>query len=398
MSNKLQSFKNTAIAFSIVSIIVCFIFNYRLFEEFVIDLRIIPIMVGGLYAGIGPIVGLLTIILRGLYGFNIGYFATSIFIIVISLIFWRIFPWFLKLSARQRIIFFTGMTFIVSFFPPLFMDIYQKDNLGFDIYFAYLLLQPIGALIISITIEITCKTVKLHQHLVKAERLEVVEKMAAAISHEIRNPLTSAIGFVQLMQDETISKDKSDQYLSILKSELFSAEKVIRNFLTLSKPELPTVETLNVNSELQFVINKLQPAATRSLVSIQTKWTESVWIHGDRQSFHQCFINIIKNSIEAMENGGTVTVEVESTSTNIDIRVQDTGKGMTQEQIEHLGEPYYSTKGEMGTGLGVMVAFNIVRAMKGKINIKSEIGKGTSFEFSFPIEEQQREKASSYNN
>src|SRR5690606_7165823 len=99
------------------------------------------------------------------------------------------------------------------------------------------------------------------------------------------------------------------------------------------------------------------------------------------------FVNIIKNSIEAMENGGTITVEVDSTPSNVTIRIHDTGKGMSPEQVERLGEPYYSTKGESGTGLGIMVAYNIVRAMKGTINVKSEVGKGTTFEFTFPAEE-----------
>ncbi|MBW8349332.1 ATP-binding protein [Bacillus sp. IITD106] len=282
------------------------------------------------------------------------------------------------------------MSLIISIFLIIFFELNQQPypvfDTVFDIVFGYLIIQPLGVAIIAIIIEIVCKSLYLRRHLVKTKRLEVVEKMAAAISHEIRNPLTAAIGFVQLMQDETITKDKSDQYLSILKSELNSAEKVIQNFLNFSKPQIETIELLDVNEELQFVVNTLQPLAKKSMVTIDTKFEATIQIMGDRQSFHQCFVNIIKNSIEAMDDGGTITIEVESSQTNHLIRIQDTGKGMTAEQIEHLGEPYYSTKGESGTGLGIMVAYNIVRAMNGTISVKSEVGNGTTFEFAFPTE------------
>ncbi|MBS4195037.1 ATP-binding protein [Lederbergia citri] len=386
-SNNLDSFKILAIIFSLVSLAICFVFSYRFHEDLTLDLRVIPFTIGGLYVGIGPLMGLIIIFIRGMYGIDFGFFSTVIIIVSFSLVYWKMSPWFLKQTYRQRVIIATGMCFIVNLFPVLFLEISQQPHPLFDVYFAYLIIQPLGVAIIAMIIEIVCESLYLRRHLVKTKRLEVVEKMATAISHEIRNPLTAAIGFVQLMQDETITKNKSDQYLSILKSELNSAEKVIQNFLNFSKPQIETIESLDVNEELQFVVNTLQPLAKRSMVTIDTKFLTTVQIMGDRQSFHQCFVNIIKNSIESMEDGGTITIEVESSQTNHIIRIQDTGKGMTPEQLEHLGEPYYSTKGESGTGLGIMVAYNIVRAMKGTISVKSEVGKGTTFEFSFPKEE-----------
>ncbi|MBS4200010.1 HAMP domain-containing histidine kinase [Bacillus sp. FJAT-49732] len=386
-SDNLRSLKTIAILFCFASLIICFAFKFRFQEDILLDLRTIPFTIGGLYLGIGPIIGLFIIVVRGMYGINFGFFSTAIIIAFTSLIFWRMSPWFLKTSSRQRVIIATIMTFIVNLFPVILMEISQKPFSIYDVYFGYLIIQPIGSAMIAIIIEILFKTIYLRHHLVKTKRLEVVEKMAAAISHEIRNPLTAAIGFVQLMQDETISNDKRDQYLSILKSELNSAEKVIQNFLNYTNPQIERVESLNVNDELDIVTNIMQPLAKRNSVTIESKFSSIFWINGNRQSFHQCFVNIIKNSIEAMETGGPLKVEVESTQTNAFIRIHDTGKGMTQEQVERLGEPYYSTKGESGTGLGIMVSYNIIRALNGTINVKSEVGKGTTFEFSFPIDE-----------
>ncbi|MCR2821841.1 sensor histidine kinase [Lederbergia panacisoli] len=386
ISKNQHSFKVQAIVFSILSLITCFAFTYQLHENILLNLYLIPILVGGLYVGLGPLLGLLAIISSGIYGFDIGFFSTVIVAIVSALLFWRISPWFFKRSVKQRMAIVTVMALIVGIYPPIIMQINQIPFPVFDVYFAYLVIQPLGAAMIAFVIELTCNTVHLRHHVVKSQRLEVVEKMAAAISHEIRNPLTAAVGFVQLMQDASISKDKSDQYLSIINSELNSAEKVIQNFLTFSQPQIESAEPLNINKELQFVIDILQPSANKNKVFIELNGSDIYWVIGDRQSFHQCFVNIIKNSIEAMENGGTITVEADSVPSEVNIRIHDTGKGMTPEQVERLGEPYYSTKGESGTGLGIMVAYNIVRAMKGTISVKSEVGKGTTFEFTFPAE------------
>jgi two-component system sporulation sensor kinase B len=221
------------------------------------------------------------------------------------------------------------------------------------------------------------------QQLIKAEKLKAVEQMGAAISHEIRNPLTAASGFVQLLQDDYLSRQKRKEYLSIVKEELISAERVIQDYLTFAKPSLETFEELNVKGELRQIINILQPLANQNSVEILTDFSVIGFIKGDQQKFRQCFVNVLKNGIEAMPNGGYLSITSEYTQNNVTIRVKDTGIGMTSEQLERLGEPFYSTKGKNGTGLGMMVVYSIVRAMDGNIWVESELGVGTTFHFEF---------------
>jgi len=108
------------------------------------------------------------------------------------------------------------------------------------------------------------------------------------------------------------------------------------------------------------------------------------FIKGDRQKFRQCFVNVLKNAIESMSTGGYLTISTEFSQSYVTIMVKDTGVGMKSEQLERLGEPFYSTKGKKGTGLGMMVVYSIIRAMDGSIWVESEEEKGTTFLFEFP--------------
>ncbi|MBS4177469.1 ATP-binding protein [Lederbergia citrea] len=382
-TNNLRSVQMTAVAYFIISLLICHVFTYPLSDNILLDLRWIPIMIGGLYMGLGPLLGILTIFIRGFFGFDFGFFSTVIFYGGVTLLCWRISPWFIKRSSKQRILFSVGLTLLFGIFQSIPIEFINGPYLVLDVWLAYLIIQPLGVVMIAVIIEEADKTILLRQHVVKSKRLEAVEQMAAAISHEIRNPLTAANGFVQLLQEESMPKETQVQYLSIIKSELKSADRIIQDYLTFSNPHIQSMEQLNAQEELQNIINLLQPSAHKNSVKIITTFSTIEMIEGDRQKFHQCFINIMKNSIESMPNGGILTVETESTPTNVIIRFQDTGIGMTREQLDRLGEPYYSTKGEMGTGLGITVAYSIIRAMKGTVYVDSTVGKGTMFEFTF---------------
>ncbi|WP_308128878.1 HAMP domain-containing sensor histidine kinase [Bacillus sp. sid0103] len=253
-----------------------------------------------------------------------------------------------------------------------------------DAWIAFLFIPPLGISIISYGIEFVKRNNEMQQQLIKAEKLKAVEQMGAAISHEIRNPLTAASGFVQLLQDDYLSRHKRKEYLSIVKEELISAERVIQDYLTFAKPSLEELEELNVKSELRQIINILQPLANQNSVEILTDFSVIGFIKGDGQKFRQCFVNVMKNAIEAMPNGGYLTIITEFSQNYVTISVKDTGIGMTEEHLERLGEPFYSTKGKNGTGLGMMVVYSIARAMEGAVWAESEVGVGTTFHFKFP--------------
>ena len=338
----------------------------------------------GLYVGIGPILIVAIIILRGFFGLDLGFFQTILIYAPLAIILWQIYPWFLNQIPNRRIFVTVCIGIIISMVTVMGMSFANTQTYWLDAWFAYLVIPQLGIGIISYAIEFIRKNTKMRQELIKAEKLKALEQMGAAISHEIRNPLTAASGFVQLLQDDYLSKQKRKEYLSIVKDELNSAERVINDYLTFVKPSLEKLEELNVKSELRQIINILQPIANQNSVEIITDFSVIGFIKGDSQKFRQCFVNVLKNAIESTPNGGYLTISTVFSQSYVSIRVKDTGVGMTKEQLERLGEPFYSTKGENGTGLGMVVVYSIVRALDGMIWVESKVGVGTTFHFKFP--------------
>jgi two-component system, sporulation sensor kinase B len=383
-SKKLAMSKIVTIVFFILLVWFCIQFSFNPVPYARYDLRIIPIVISGLYLGIGPIVIIAMMIIRGFYGLDLGLFETMILYVPLAIIMFYLYPWFSKQSSSKRIPVAILLGMVLGILTVSGMELINTKRMWLDAWFAYIVIPPLGIGIIAYCIEFFKRSIEMQQHLIKVEKLKAVEQMGAAISHEIRNPLTAASGFVQLLQDDYLPRNKRREYLSIVKEELNSAERVIQDYLTFAKPSLVSIEELNVKNELKQIINILQPMANQHSVEIITDFSVIGFIKGDRQRFRQCFINILKNAVESMPNGGHLYIETDFSQDNVTIRVTDTGIGMSKEQLERLGEPYYSTKGSKGTGLGMMVVFSLVRAMDGVIRVQSEVGAGTTFHISFP--------------
>lgn len=375
--------KRASLFYFVVSLILCSLFSYPIQSGYVLDLRIIPFLLGGLYLGFSPILGFLVIFFRAFHGIDVGFFIGVAFYTVFSLFIWYISPWFLKLTSNIRILFSTGITLLISIGTfTIALNKVSPDQL-LDIFIAYSIVPPLGVAMISAFIEIREKNQQLQQQLVIEEKLAALEQMGAAISHEIRNPLTTAIGYIELLDQFSFDRNNSKKYLTIIKDELDSAEGIIQDYLTFSKPIIESIEELDIQKELTHILKLLLPLANYHSVKVSTDFSTSETIQGDKSKFHQCFVNIIRNSIESMPYGGALTIKTIATQNKIIISIQDTGIGLSKEQIKRIGEPHYSTKGPKGTGLSMMVAYSILRAMRGTIDVQSEIGKGTISQFHF---------------
>ncbi|QRG68099.1 ATP-binding protein [Brevibacillus choshinensis] len=225
---------------------------------------------------------------------------------------------------------------------------------------------------------------QLNTELEKIEHLQTVSHLAASISHEVRNPLTVTRGFIQLLRDPALSQGKKLMYIDLSLKELDRAEHIISDYLTFAKPSMESDVSLNVNKELDYIIQVIHPFASMRNIALHIKKAnQELHIWGDRQKLHQALINLMKNGIEAIEGNGDLMITLQVIDGNITIIIEDTGNGMDQEQLQSLGTPFFTTK-EKGTGLGTMVAFSLIRAMQGEIDVKSECGKGTRFTISFP--------------
>lgn len=369
--------------FMIVSLIVCFLFSYQLNDSVILDLRLIPFLIGAFYAGMGVVLAILSVIIRGYYSFDFGFICHSFLYLFLAHLSIKWAPLFLSKPPKQRIAIIALSALTIGIMQSIVLGI-TFNEYSWYVYFSYLFIQPVGAGMVAFFLEELCKSFKYKSFKVESKKLEAVEQMGAAISHEIRNPLTAALGFVQLLENDYISDEERNLYLTILKNELHSAENVIHDYLTFSNPEIEK-DQIDLVLEVTNVVLSLKPQAISSNVRIITVLPKSVVIEGDRQKLRQSLQNIMKNAIEAMETGGILKVKLILQPSSVIIRIKDTGPGMTQEQIERIGEPYYSTKGDKGTGLGLMVVLSIIRAMNGTIHIESTLGKGTCFEITLPV-------------
>ncbi|MED1466825.1 ATP-binding protein [Bacillus salipaludis] len=221
--------------------------------------------------------------------------------------------------------------------------------------------------------------------MMKYEKLEVVSRLAAGVAHEIRNPLTTIKGFLQLSYSSKSSLNSN--YLDLLLEELNTVEKVINEFLSLANPHHETVfKKSSIKNMLQEVINQFKINALLNNSKIITKIDSRIpFVECIESQLKQVFINLIQNAIEATEKDGYIYISVKRIDNlRISISFTDEGCGISEERLHRLGEPYYSTK-EKGTGIGLMLSYKIIKHHHGEIFVTSKLGQGTKVEIIIPI-------------
>ncbi|MGM0875324.1 MAG: PAS domain S-box protein [Bacillota bacterium] len=234
--------------------------------------------------------------------------------------------------------------------------------------------------LIGYAVDIT-KEKETEQLLRKTEKLSVVGELAASVAHEIRNPLTSLKGFVQILQT---SSNENDLYYKIMLDELERINIIASELLVLAKPQQIQFQKRNINELLENVQSLLESEANLYCVTLDIQTNEHLpLIDCEPNQLKQLFINIMKNSIEASSKNIQVIVKMKDDA-NICIKFKDDGCGIDEERLKHLGEPFYSMK-EKGTGLGLTVSYRIVEFHKGQIHFTSKVDEGTTVELVLPI-------------
>lgn len=224
---------------------------------------------------------------------------------------------------------------------------------------------------------------EMEERLRKTEKLSVVGELSASVAHEIRNPLTSLKGFVQLLQRED---SKHQSYYQIMLDELNRINHIVSELLLLAKPQHIKFSKMSIQKVLNDVVSLLNVEASLYNVQIKENIPEEIlFLECEPNQLKQLFINLIKNSIEATTSGGTITITVDQVENNqLSITIKDNGCGISKDRLERLGEPFYSSK-EKGTGLGLTVSYKIVQSHRGTIQFDSEVDEGTTVQILFPL-------------
>jgi PAS domain S-box-containing protein len=218
--------------------------------------------------------------------------------------------------------------------------------------------------------------------IVHSEKLAVAGQFAAAIAHEIRNPLTAIKGFLQLLMRDVTDKSR---FFDIIFSEMSRIEMITNELLILAKPQAVKFAKRDIRFLMQQVVSFMDAQANMNNVLLQVDYGPSdLLVLCDENQLKQVFINFLKNAIEAMPDGGLMKIHMSRSVAGVStVRFTDQGTGMPEEMLEKLGEPFYTTK-ETGTGLGLMVTKRIVQQHGGDVRFSSKVGEGTTVELTLP--------------
>ncbi|WP_369901253.1 ATP-binding protein [Bacillus manliponensis] len=223
---------------------------------------------------------------------------------------------------------------------------------------------------------------EVHIKMKEAEKLAVLGRLATAIGHEIRNPLTALKGFTKL-QAEKHPQDST--YYDIMTQEIERMNEIVGELMLFGKPRSKEHDINDIKKIVTYVIQIVEQSASKQGITIQTEFPKSLpKINCDENQMKQVFLNLIKNAIEAMQNGGDIFVQAVASKDEVHIRITDTGCGIPESKIPKLREAFYTTK-EHGTGLGLMVTSKFIEEHEGKLHFKSSVGVGTTVEVLLPI-------------
>ena len=218
--------------------------------------------------------------------------------------------------------------------------------------------------------------------ILRSEKLAVVGELAAGVAHEIRNPLTSIKGFMQLAKQQG---EFNPRYVQIMLSEISRIDSIVSEYLSLAKPNKNSPKSLqNIDTLVRNVITLFESQTNLKNIMIHSKLDHSYQIMCNPNEIKQVLINIFQNAIEAIGSNGDIFITLKNISEDgVEIIVIDNGCGIEKERLKKIGEPFFSTK-EKGTGLGLLTSNRIIEKHNGTIKIHSEVNKGTEVRVFLP--------------
>jgi len=241
---------------------------------------------------------------------------------------------------------------------------------------------------------------------IESERLHSLTLLAASVAHEIGNPLNALHIHLQLMSrevkklrqpghatdgvEDAVAAEKIEHYLDVAKGEIARLDYIVTQFLQAIRPSAPKFADASLNDVVRETLELLRPELENRRLTVKEKPARRLPLAPlDAGQIKQSLLNLIKNAMQAMTPGGTLTVETGQNTEEVWVSVADTGGGIPPDQVNLIFEPFYTTK-KKGTGLGLMIVQRIVRQHGGHIELESRVGQGTTFRIWLPRREKQQ--------
>lgn len=214
------------------------------------------------------------------------------------------------------------------------------------------------------------------------ERFISLGRMVSVLAHEIRNPLEAIGGAAEFVREKAKTPEER-RMLDIIVNEVFRLDSLLKEFIEFTRISLNRIERVNLKKEVEDVISLFRFQEGRCDFVFESP-PEDIYVSGDPEKIRECLINVIKNGIEAMEGEGKLEIEIMNDGRYVNVICKDNGVGIPEEILPKVFEPFFTTK-HGGTGLGLSVVYRIMELHGGKVEIKSERGRGTTVILSFPI-------------
>lgn len=231
------------------------------------------------------------------------------------------------------------------------------------------------------------------EQLVQAAKLIAIGELASNVAHEINNPLTSILGYAELIKEErnmgNILKD-----IEIIEKESLRAREIVQQLLEFSRKRPLEIKRININEIIEDVIGLVSLKTKDTRIQLTKVLEKLPFIEGDENQIKQVFLNIINNAIFAMQGEGTLGINTKVLDDSLSIIISDTGKGIPKEVIPRIFDPFFTTKKEKGTGLGLSISYKIIQSHSGNISVESKEGIGSKFTVTLPLQAEGSKKQS----
>jgi signal transduction histidine kinase len=234
------------------------------------------------------------------------------------------------------------------------------------------------------SIKVITEKKKMEEQMMQSEKLASIGRLAAGFAHEINNPLTNISLYAQILQERVRGENR--KMLGIIRNQTDVAARIVKNLLEFTYHHPENYVPTQLNEILTKALDFLEPQFRQANVDVYLELDpELSRIRGDESQLQQVFVNIFTNAVDAMSEGGVLRVGTLNNGDYVEARISDTGCGIPEENLSKIFDPFFTTKevGE-GTGLGLFISYGIIQKHDGLIRVKSEVGKGTTFNIQLP--------------
>jgi two-component system NtrC family sensor kinase len=226
------------------------------------------------------------------------------------------------------------------------------------------------------------------EQLLQSEKLAAMGRLTSQIAHELNNPLYGIMNTLELLKTEVAPQSKRRKILEMALSETVRLSDLLRKMLSFSKPDQERRQPVDINTVIDEILLLHEKQLRENDIQIASTFADGLSrVNASKDQLRQVFLNMVANARDAMPNGGTLTVATSDDGENIIIEITDTGTGIKEEYMEKIFDSFFTTKGEVkGVGLGLSVCYGFIKDHGGDIVVKSQVGTGTTFVITLPVE------------